>query len=93
MGRSPEAGYSEPGSVTFQARGKSVAGYPALHGERFSAAIAAPAGRSDGTSWASRCSSPSATGDVHRNWANDLKVDYKDPASPVVGSDGERNRS
>ena len=45
MGCSPEAGYSEPGSVTFQARGKSVAGYPALHGERFSAAIAAPAGR------------------------------------------------
>ncbi|WP_142057612.1 alkaline phosphatase [Pseudarthrobacter sp. B4EP4b] len=27
------------------------------------------------------------TGDVHRNWANDLKVDYKDPASPVVGSE------
>jgi alkaline phosphatase D len=24
---------------------------------------------------------------VHRNWANDLKVDYKDPASPVVGSE------
>ncbi|CAN7523661.1 alkaline phosphatase D family protein [Arthrobacter sp. LjRoot14] len=27
------------------------------------------------------------TGDVHRNWANDIKVDYKDPASPVVGSE------
>jgi alkaline phosphatase D len=27
------------------------------------------------------------TGDVHRNWANDLKVDYKDPASPAVGSE------
>ena len=27
------------------------------------------------------------TGDVHRNWANDVKVDYKDPASPVVGSE------
>lgn len=27
------------------------------------------------------------TGDVHRHWANDVKVDYKDPASPVVGSE------
>lgn len=27
------------------------------------------------------------TGDVHRNWAADVKVDYKDPASPVVGSE------
>ncbi|MGY2743396.1 alkaline phosphatase D family protein [Pseudarthrobacter sp. O4] len=27
------------------------------------------------------------TGDVHRHCANDLKVDYKDPASPVVGSE------
>ena len=27
------------------------------------------------------------TGDVHRNWANDVKVDYKDPAYPVVGSE------
>ena len=27
------------------------------------------------------------TGDVHCNWANDVKVDYKDPASPVVGSE------
>jgi len=27
------------------------------------------------------------TGDVHRNWATDVKVDYKDPASPVVGSE------
>ena len=27
------------------------------------------------------------TGDGHRNWANDIKVDYKDPASPVVGSE------
>ncbi|MEC5180520.1 phosphodiesterase/alkaline phosphatase D-like protein [Arthrobacter sp. CG_A4] len=25
--------------------------------------------------------------DVHRNWANYVKVDYKDPASPVVGSE------
>lgn len=24
------------------------------------------------------------TGDVHRSWANAVKVDYKDPASPVV---------
>lgn len=30
---------------------------------------------------------PDLCGDVHRNWANDLKVDYKDPASPVVGSE------
>lgn len=27
------------------------------------------------------------TGDVHRNWANEVKVDYKDPASPVVGTE------
>ncbi|MGP9503015.1 alkaline phosphatase D family protein, partial [Specibacter sp. AOP5-B1-6] len=27
------------------------------------------------------------TGDVHRNWANDVKVDYRDPAAPVVGSE------
>ncbi|MET3172446.1 UNVERIFIED_ORG: phosphodiesterase/alkaline phosphatase D-like protein [Arthrobacter sp. UYCu721] len=27
------------------------------------------------------------TCDVHRNWANDLKVNYKDPGSPVVGSE------
>jgi len=27
------------------------------------------------------------TGDVHRHWAGDLKVDYKDPESPVVGSE------
>ena len=27
------------------------------------------------------------TGDVHRNWANDVKVDYKDPHAPVVGSE------
>lgn len=27
------------------------------------------------------------TGDVHHNWANDVKVDYKDPGSPVVGSE------
>jgi alkaline phosphatase D len=27
------------------------------------------------------------TGDVHRHWATDLKVDYKDPESPVVGSE------
>ncbi|MCW2950714.1 MAG: alkaline phosphatase [Thermoleophilia bacterium] len=27
------------------------------------------------------------TGDVHRNWANDVKVDYKHPASPVVDSE------
>lgn len=26
------------------------------------------------------------TGDVHRNWANDVKVDYNDPA-PVAGSE------
>ena len=25
------------------------------------------------------------TGDVHRNWANDLKVDYKDPCLPCGG--------
>lgn len=27
------------------------------------------------------------TGDVHRHWANDLKVDYRDPEAPVVGSE------
>jgi phosphodiesterase/alkaline phosphatase D-like protein len=27
------------------------------------------------------------TGDVHRTGANDVKVDYKDPASPVGGSE------
>ncbi|MEE2524568.1 alkaline phosphatase D family protein [Pseudarthrobacter sp. J75] len=27
------------------------------------------------------------TGDVHRNWAADVKIDYKDPESPVVGSE------
>ncbi|TVU63979.1 alkaline phosphatase [Paenarthrobacter nitroguajacolicus] len=27
------------------------------------------------------------TGDVHRHWATDLKVDYKDPESRVVGSE------
>ncbi|WP_104116334.1 alkaline phosphatase [Arthrobacter sp. B1805] len=27
------------------------------------------------------------TGDVHRNWANDVKVDYKDPQSPAVGTE------
>ena len=27
------------------------------------------------------------TGDVHRHWASDIKVDYKDPASPIVGSE------
>jgi alkaline phosphatase D len=27
------------------------------------------------------------TGDVHRHWANELKIDFKDPASPVVGSE------
>ncbi len=27
------------------------------------------------------------TGDVHRHWASEIKVDYKDPASPVVGSE------
>ena len=27
------------------------------------------------------------TGDVHRNWANDVKVDYKNPDAPVVGSE------
>lgn len=27
------------------------------------------------------------TGDVHRNWPNGVKLDYKDPASPVVGSE------
>ena len=27
------------------------------------------------------------TGDAHRHWANELKIDFKDPASPVVGSE------
>ncbi|WP_033434582.1 alkaline phosphatase D family protein [Saccharothrix syringae] len=27
------------------------------------------------------------TGDVHRSWANDLKVDFTNPASPVVGTE------
>ena len=27
------------------------------------------------------------TGDIHSNWVNDLKVDYRDPAAPVVGSE------
>jgi len=27
------------------------------------------------------------TGDVHRSWANDLKVDFTNPASPVVGAE------
>lgn len=27
------------------------------------------------------------TGDVHRSWANDVKVDFKDPHAPVVGSE------
>jgi alkaline phosphatase D len=27
------------------------------------------------------------TGDVHRNWASDVKVDFKDPDAPVVGSE------
>lgn len=27
------------------------------------------------------------TSDVHRNWPNDLEVDYKDPVSPVVLSE------
>ncbi|MEN8583655.1 alkaline phosphatase [Arthrobacter sp. KBS0703] len=27
------------------------------------------------------------TGDVHRNWANNVKVDYKNPGAPVVGSE------
>jgi alkaline phosphatase D len=27
------------------------------------------------------------TGDVHRNWANNVKVDYKNPDAPVVGSE------
>ena len=29
------------------------------------------------------------TGDVHRNWANEVKVDSKGPASPVVGRTGQ----
>jgi alkaline phosphatase D len=24
---------------------------------------------------------------VHRNWANDVKVDYKNPESPIVGTE------
>jgi alkaline phosphatase D len=27
------------------------------------------------------------TGDVHTSWANDLKADYRDPASPVIGTE------
>ena len=27
------------------------------------------------------------TGDAHRHWANELKIDFKDPASPVVGAE------
>lgn len=27
------------------------------------------------------------TGDVHRNWANDIKTDFQDPDAPVVGSE------
>ena len=27
------------------------------------------------------------TGDIHSNWVNDLKVDYRDPAAPVVGTE------
>jgi alkaline phosphatase D len=27
------------------------------------------------------------TGDVHRHWANDIKVDFADPDAPVVGSE------
>ncbi|MBT2512525.1 alkaline phosphatase [Arthrobacter sp. ISL-30] len=27
------------------------------------------------------------TGDVHRHWASDVKVDYKNPDAPVVGSE------
>lgn len=27
------------------------------------------------------------TGDVHCNWVNDLKIDYDDPQSPVVGTE------
>ena len=27
------------------------------------------------------------TGDVHSNWVNDLKVDYRDPAAPVIGTE------
>jgi len=26
-------------------------------------------------------------GDIHSNWVNDLKVDYRDPAAPVVGTE------
>ena len=27
------------------------------------------------------------TGDIHSNWVTDLKVDYRDPAAPVVGAE------
>ncbi len=27
------------------------------------------------------------TGDIHSNWVNDLKVDYRDPAAPVIGTE------
>ncbi len=27
------------------------------------------------------------TGDIHSNWVNDLKVDYRDAAAPVVGTE------
>ena len=27
------------------------------------------------------------TGDIHSNWVTDLKVDYRDPAAPVVGTE------
>ncbi len=27
------------------------------------------------------------TGDVHTNWANDIKADFKDPNSPVIGAE------
>lgn len=27
------------------------------------------------------------TGDVHRNWASEVKIDFKDPESPVVGAE------
>jgi alkaline phosphatase D len=27
------------------------------------------------------------TGDIHSNWVTDLKVDYQDPAAPIVGTE------
>ena len=27
------------------------------------------------------------TGDIHKNWVNDLRVDYADVASPIVGTE------